>query len=134
MIIVHCSATPVSMDIGVDEIRKWHKARGWRDVGYHYVITLDGTLQQGRPEGVPGAHAKGFNTSSIGICYVGGVDENMKPLDTRTEDQKLTMMAVIESILEDYPFAVVIGHRDLPNVAKACPSFDVQTWMYEEAY
>jgi len=131
-IIIHCAATKPSMDIGVAEIRRWHKARGFTDVGYHYIVRRNGNIEEGRRLDAVGAHARGYNDRSIGICCVGGVDESGKPADTRTEEQKHTLKNLIEELRDLYPHAQIVGHRDLPNVRKACPSFDVATWLQEE--
>lgn len=124
-IIVHCSATPEGRDVSVDEIRRWHvEDRNWSDIGYHWVVTLNGTLEEGRPEYRNGAHAKGFNKNSIGVCYVGGVDKNLDPKDTRTDAQKETLRCILEDLKDRYPQAQIIGHRDVSS--KACPSFDAR--------
>jgi len=124
-IIVHCTATPEGRNVTVDEIRRWHvEERNWSDIGYHWIVTLNGTLEKGRPEHIQGAHAKGFNKNSIGLCYVGGVDEDMKPKDTRTEGQKGTIKCILEDLKGRYPNAEIIGHRDVSS--KACPSFDAK--------
>jgi N-acetylmuramoyl-L-alanine amidase len=126
-IIVHCTATPEGRDVSVDTIRKWHvEDNGWSDIGYHWVVTLSGAIEKGRPESRSGAHAKGFNKNSIGVVYVGGVDSAMKPKDTRTEGQKETLRCLLEDLKDRYPNAEIIGHRDLPNVSKSCPSFDAK--------
>jgi len=126
-IIVHCTATPEGRDVSVDEIRRWHvDERGWSDIGYHWIITLSGSIEKGRPESKSGAHAKGFNKNSIGVVYVGGVDSEMKPKDTRTKGQKETLRCLLEDLKERYPNAEIIGHRDLPNTNKSCPSFDAK--------
>lgn len=132
-IVIHCSATPASMDIGVNTIRGWHvNERGWSDVGYHFVIRRDGVVQTGRPLERVGSHAYGFNKGSIGICYVGGVDDNLKPEDNRTWEQKVSMRILIENLEERFPsITEVCGHCDLPRVTKACPSFDVKAWLNE---
>ena len=133
MLLVHCSATGPSADIGVAEIREWHKARGWSDIGYHYVIRRNGTPETGRPEATVGAHAAGFNERSIGICLIGGVDADNKSKAEFNYSRR--QMAALELMLTDltrrYPKAKVIGHRDLPHVSKACPCFNVQDWWYE---
>lgn len=122
-IIVHCSATPPGRDIGAKEIRAWHLAQGWKDIGYHFVIRLDGTVESGRPLSQPGAHCLGKNNSSLGICYVGGVLEDCKtPADTRTVAQKKALMNLIVELKKLFPKVDVRGHRDF--AAKACPSFD----------
>lgn len=124
-IIIHCSATKEGRDISTETIKSWHvKGRGWRDIGYHLVIELDGSLKVGRPLHKIGAHTLGENEHSIGICYVGGVDSDNKAKDTRTKDQKSTLIKVIEGLLEDYPEATIHGHNEFAN--KACPSFNVQ--------
>lgn len=122
-IIIHCSATPPGRDIGAAEIREWHKQRGFRDIGYHFVVRLDGTVETGRPLGEYGAHCLGKNESSIGICYVGGVAEDCKtPADTRTAAQKKALDDLVAQLIFTFPWAMVYGHRDF--AAKACPSFD----------
>ena len=132
-IIIHCSATPPSMDIGIDTVRRWHvNERGWKDVGYHFFVKRDGTIEYGRDPETPGAHAKGFNSSSLGVCYAGGVDANMKPHDTRTDAQKHSLEMLVTILRVIYGKHVeVLGHRDLPGVKKACPSFDVKKWWAE---
>lgn len=95
-IIIHCSATKEGLNFNVNDIRRWHKAKGWKDVGYHYVICLDGTVQPGRPIAQVGAHCSGYNKNSIGICYIGGLDENNKPKDTRTVQQKAALHTLLK--------------------------------------
>lgn len=123
-IVIHCSATPEGRDIDAQTIKGWHLKRGWCDIGYHYVIKLNGVIEDGRPEAQIGAGVQGYNKHAIHICYVGGCDENMKPKDTRTLQQDLAMVNLVQTLKENYPNAKVLGHRDFPNVAKACPSFD----------
>lgn len=125
-IVIHCSASREGQDVKTASIRNYHvKTKKWRDIGYHYVIELDGKVVDGRPLGQIGAHVKGHNTGSVGICYVGGLDKNGKPKDTRTAAQKRSMRELIESLLEEYPaIRTIKGHRDFPGVAKACPCFD----------
>ena len=124
-IIVHCSATPEGRDVSIDTIRKWHvEDNGWSDIGYHWVITLSGAIEKGRPESRSGAHAKGHNKNSVGVCYVGGVDSDMNPKDTRTDAQKETLKCLLEDLRERYPQAEIIGHRDVSS--KDCPSFDAK--------
>jgi N-acetyl-anhydromuramyl-L-alanine amidase AmpD len=128
-IVIHCSATKEDQDIGVEEIRRWHRQRGWLDVGYHYVIRRDGTVEAGRPNDAPGAHARGFNHISLGICLVGGVESNGKtPEANYTHAQWEALEELTRDLLVKHPDAVVKGHRDLPKVNKACPSFDVISW------
>lgn len=122
LIVVHCSATPEGRDVSTEEIRQWHLDRGWSDIGYHFVVELDGSVCDGRPVEVSGAHASGHNKNSIGVCYVGGVDADMEPKDTRTEEQKEALVELLQDLKSDYPDAKIIGHRDISD--KACPSFD----------
>ena len=125
-IIVHCTATPEGKNYTVNTIRKWHIAKGWSDIGYHYVIYLDGSVHKGRDEKIIGAHCLGQNANSIGICYVGGVATDGKtPKDTRTEAQKQSLIDLLKKLKAKYPKASIFGHRDF--AAKACPSFDAKT-------
>ncbi|WP_051396125.1 N-acetylmuramoyl-L-alanine amidase [Ignatzschineria larvae DSM 13226] len=120
-IIVHCSATKPDQDFSVHDIRSWHKNQGWSDVGYHYIVRLDGSIEKGRPLEKTGAHVKGHNADSIGVCYIGGVDEAGKPKDTRTEAQKESLDQLLTFLA--YRFnAPISGHNDYTNM-KACPSF-----------
>lgn len=121
-IIIHCTDTIKGRICTVEEIARWHKARGFRTIGYHYVIQPDGSVQFGRPIEDIGAHAKGYNSTSIGIVYAGG-----KGGDTRTPEQKLVLRGLVAGLKAVYPQAEVLGHRDLPGVTKLCPSFDVKT-------
>lgn len=124
-IIVHCADTPEGRDVRAAEIKRWHtKERGWNDIGYHYVIDLDGTIEPGRPIEVAGAHCTGHNADSIGICYVGGCDAKMQPKDTRTEEQKASLITLLKYLVAKYPGAKIYGHRDFSS--KACPSFDAK--------
>jgi N-acetylmuramoyl-L-alanine amidase len=122
-LIVHCSATREGMNISRDTIRDWHLARGFNDIGYHFYIDLDGNIHKGRDIAKIGAHSKGQNRSSIGICYCGGVESDGKtPKDTRNEAQKEALLCVLRTMKAMYPDAVIHSHRDFAN--KACPSFD----------
>lgn len=122
-IIVHCSATPRGRDIGAKEIRQSHIHRGFRDIGYHFVVRLDGTVEPGRPLGQPGAHCLGKNNCSIGVCYVGGLEKDIKTVaDTRTPQQRKSLLELIAGLRRLFPYADVRGHRDF--AAKACPCFD----------
>jgi len=124
-IILHCAATPEGRDVKTETIKSWHvKGNGWSDIGYHFVIELDGSVHNGRPMHRIGAHTKGHNAISIGICYVGGMDKDKTPKDTRNEAQRAAMDKLISSLLEEYPGATIHGHNEF--AAKACPSFDVQ--------
>lgn len=135
-IVIHCSATVEGQDIDIKLIDEWHRKRGFKKVGYHYVIKLDGEIQKGRAESEVGAHVKGHNFSSIGICYIGGLAKNMKPKDTRTAAQKNSLLSLIKGLKLRYPDAIVLGHRDYSEDknkngiiepfewSKACPCFD----------
>lgn len=124
-IILHCTATPEGRHTTVEDIRLWHKAQGWSDIGYHYVVYLDGSIHTGRPIEVAGAHTKGLNKNSIGVVYVGGIDAmNFKPKDTRTDKQKEALDCLLNELLGTYKGATLHGHNEF--AAKACPSFDVQ--------
>lgn len=129
-IIIHCSATPQGRDVSVDTIRRWHKASGFADIGYHYIIRLDGIIEQGRPIEQQGAHCKGHNEYSIGICYIGGSDSKGKPKDTRTEKQTQTLIRLLKDLKQQYPQATIHGHNEFAN--KACPSFNVQEWLQQD--
>jgi len=124
-IILHCAATKEGHDIKTETIRSWHvKGNGWSDIGYHYVIELDGSVHDGRPIQRSGAHTRGHNATSIGVCYIGGIDKNKAPKDTRNEAQRKAMDELIDSLRGEYPGATIHGHNEF--AAKACPSFDVQ--------
>ena len=127
LIVIHCSATRCDRDFPVKALEACHKARGFDGIGYHYYVTRDGQLHLTRSEASRGAHAKGYNTHSLGICYEGGLDGQGNPADTRTPAQKQTLLAMLHSLRADYPEAVILGHRDLPKVKKACPCFDVRS-------
>lgn len=124
-IIVHCSATPEGKDFTVADIATWHKQRGFRAIGYHYVVYRDGSVHLGRPEGEIGAHCVGHNAVSIGICYIGGLAADGKtPKDTRTPEQREALLMLLRRLRAKYPSAKIYGHRDF--AAKACPSFDAR--------
>ena len=124
-IILHCAATPEGRDVKTETIKSWHvKGNGWSDIGYHFVIELDGAVKNGRPLHRSGAHTKGgHNATSIGVCYVGGIDKDKKPKDTRTDAQRKAMDKLIADLKMDHPTATIHGHNEF--AAKACPSFDV---------
>lgn len=128
-IVVHCSATRPSLDIGAAEIDAWHRQRGFDEIGYHAVIRRDGTIEQGRKHSSPGAHAKGYNSDTIGVCLVGGLDGTGAPAPIYEPVQLSSLWQWIGEQRRIYGALDVIGHRDLPGVAKACPSFDVVTWL-----
>lgn len=145
-IVVHCSATRAGQDVRASDIDKWHKERGFKMIGYNYVIDLDGTVEIGRPLTMDGAHCntagtsgKSYNKHSIGICIVGGLDENGNPADTRTDAQKLSCANLIAQLEMEYNIVDVLGHRDAsPDLngdgkitqnewIKMCPCFDVRS-------
>ena len=122
-IIVHCAATREGRDFTVEDITRWHKARGFATIGYHYVIYRDGSIHEGRPLEQIGAHCVGHNKHSIGICYIGGCASDGKtPKDTRTPEQKEALLSLLRRLKARFPNATIHGHRDF--AAKACPSFD----------
>ena len=122
-IIVHCSATAEGKQFTVADIDRWHRERGFRKIGYHYVIYLDGSVHAGRSESETGAHCLEHNARSIGVCYVGGCAAvGRTPKDTRTPQQKAALAALLRDLRRRYPGAKIHGHRDF--AAKACPSFD----------
>lgn len=145
-IVIHCSATRAGQDVRAADIEKWHMERGFACIGYNYVIDLDGVIEVGRPTSMDGAHCstaglsgKSYNKHSIGICYVGGLDRNGNPADTRTPQQKVAMAKLVYNLISVYPIVEVIGHRDAspdkngdgkitPNEwVKQCPCFDVKS-------
>ena len=128
-IIIHCSATLPGQRVDVETITKWHKARGFKTIGYHFFIDKLGAIHAGRPLTMAGAHCKGHNATSIGICYEGGLDKQGKPYDTRTVLQRIAMQELVLQLLGTFPKATVHGHREF--AAKACPCFDVKEWFKE---
>jgi N-acetyl-anhydromuramyl-L-alanine amidase AmpD len=123
-VIIHCSATPNGRNDQAEDIHRWHKDRGWDGIGYHYVITVDGKLQNGRPEYWTGSHAKGHNTGSIGICMIG------------TDEYNLDQWAILDKLLRKlcckYNDLKIIGHNEISD--KECPGFDVQWWLNNKFY
>ena len=127
MIIIHCSATREGQDIKAKTIKQWHLQRGFSTIGYHYIIDLDGTIEKGRDESLVGAHCIGKNAISIGICYVGGCDKNLKPKDTRTDAQKKAMKTLVHQLMKKYniPLNNVYGHYQFCSY-KECPSVKIE--------
>lgn len=136
-IIVHCSATPEGRDYTVKDIDRWHRERGWKGIGYHYVVYRDGSVHAGRNEAEAGAHCYGHNQRSIGVCYIGGLAPDGKTAkDTRTTEQKVALRRLLVQLKKKYPKARIVGHRDLSpdknhngkvdpwERLKDCPSFD----------
>lgn len=123
-IVVHC--TGASQRQSITEIKNyWRNVKGWNSPGYHYIITPDGAVTNLQPLEKTTNGVAGYNAHSVHVCYIGGVDENNKPLDNRTEQQKISLRKIVSEMKEKFPTAKVLGHRDFPNVKKACPSFDV---------
>lgn len=134
-IIVHCADTFAHMDIGAKEIDRWHRERGWKAIGYNYVIRRDGTIEKGRDldgdgnvDEEVGAHARGFNANSIGICLVGGKGEDGNPDANFTMLQYMALTTLKLKLLVKYPNADIMGHRDL-DPSKDCPCFDVRAFI-----
>ena len=124
-IIIHCSATPEGKNFTVKQIDACHRQRGFNGIGYHFVIYLDGSVHVGRALAKAGAHCKGYNAHSIGVCYIGGVATDGKtPKDTRTDAQKASLVKLITELRQQFPNASVHGHREFAN--KACPCFDAR--------
>lgn len=122
-LIVHCSATPAGRDVTASDIRHWHREeRGFADIGYHFVVRLDGRVECGRPLAVAGAHCRGHNSRSVGVCYVGGISSDGRPADTRTPAQRQALLGLLMALRCRFPCASIHGHRDF--APKACPCFD----------
>lgn len=121
-IIIHCSATPEGRKVSAETIRSWHLERGFTDIGYHYIIHLNGSISYGRNVEKVGAHSRGQNSMSIGVCYIGGLNECLDAKDTRTTQQKDSLLDLLKTLKRLHPKAVIYGHRDFST--KACPSFD----------
>lgn len=124
LIIVHCSANRAGSALRMADIDSYHCSLGWIGCGYHYVIPTDGTIEPGRPEEMVGAHCKNHNRHSIGVCYIGGLSADGKPMNTRTEAQRIALRGLLERLHRNYPNALIVGHRDL-EPQKTCPCFDV---------
>ena len=123
-IIIHCSATKEGLDIKAHNIDMWHRRRGFRKIGYHYVIDLDGTVEKGRPLWEIGAHCKDHNAQSVGICYIGGLDRKGFPKDTRTKEQKVALRELVRELKLRFPQATIHGHKEFAR--KACPCFPMR--------
>lgn len=130
-IAIHCSATSEKQNFGAADIDKWHRSKGWACIGYHYVIKRDGTIEEGRKESQIGAHVADWNAVSLGICLIGGIDadDHTKAEDNYTPEQWTSLIKLLKELKQRYPKAKIQGHRDFPKVAKACPCFDVKTWL-----
>ena len=126
-IFVHCSATKPSMDVGVREISQWHKELGWLAIGYHFVIRRDGTIEEGRPVDVVGSHVKDWNSKSVGVCLVGGIDDKGKFEANFTPAQMQSLKEKLADLKDMYPDAEIKAHHDI--APKACPSFNLSRWL-----
>ena len=136
LIILHCSGTRASQGYSFEACRRDHIRRGWEDIGYHYYITRDGKVHEGRQLTEVGAHCKDHNKHSIGVCYEGGMDSHGTACDTRTPAQLRSMRKLLEELHGRFPSAIILGHRDLsPDLdsdghisptewIKECPCFD----------
>ena len=125
LLVIHCSATRCNVSFPVERLRECHLQRGFRDIGYHFYITRDGVLHHCRPVSEIGAHVRGFNRHSIGICYEGGLDENGRPADTRTTAQRFALLDLLTILKHQYPEAQIAGHYQLSaTIHKACPCYD----------
>ena len=126
LLILHCSAVRPDQTSSATQIDVWHKARGWKGIGYHYVVRRDGTIEQGRPESAVGAHCQNHNQHSLGICYEGGLDSNGKPADTRTDAQRSALLKLLKQLKQKYPKALITSHHTF-DPQKSCPCFDAET-------
>ena len=145
LIVVHCSATRADHALTTENLESEHRRRGFHGIGYHYYIRRDGTVVPTRPLEQIGAHAKGHNAHSIGICYEGGLDCRGRPADTRTPEQRAALRLLVHQLLEKFPDCRVCGHRDLSpdkngngeiepeEWVKQCPCFDAATILTEPA-
>lgn len=125
-IIIHCSATPEGKDYTVADIDRWHRQRGFRCIGYHYVVYRDGSIHEGRSLSEVGAHCLGQDANSIGICYIGGCEAHSQvPKDTRTQAQTASLIELVKKLRMQFPGATVHGHNEFTN--KDCPCFNVKT-------
>lgn len=125
-IILHSTATLEGKDYTIEDIRRWHKARGWDDIGYHFVIYRNGEVHKGRDVAIQGAHTLGHNEDSIGVAYVGGLSTDNKAKDTRTFMQKVSMRLLILYLKIRYRIREVLGHKQCSHTE--CPSFDSETY------
>lgn len=121
-IIIHCTATPAGRIVTIKDVDFWHRQRGFKGVGYHFLVGLSGEVWQGRDINIIGAHTLGQNRGSIGVCYVGGLDANGGACDTRTLAQKNALMWLLKLLKAQFPNATIHGHREFSK--KACPCFN----------
>ena len=129
-LVVHCTAT--QPDAKIENIQNyWRKNLGWKSPGYHYIIKADGEIVPLLSIDRVSNGVAGYNSQIINISYIGGIDKSGKPKDTRTEEQKSSILKLLKDLKKRFPSAKIQGHRDFPKVAKACPSFDVKQWLKE---
>ena len=128
-IVVHCSDTFAEMDIGVAEIRQWHLKRKWRDIGYHYCIRRNGHIEPGRPVDEQGAHCRGHNATSIGVCMIGGKAREGGQACNFTYSQWTALADLVIELRDRYDITRIFGHNQVAN--KSCPSFDVPSWSVD---
>lgn len=134
-LVIHCSATRAVQDVGAADIRRWHRAQGWADIGYHYVIRRSGKVEKGRAVDSVGAGVQGHNADSLHICLVGGLNnDSYKPEDNYTPQQWDALKKLLTAMVKKYPDAKVLGHRDFPNVKKMCPCFSAKTWAKKNGF
>lgn len=132
-IILHCTATFESQKVTMEDIRRWHcQENGWLAIGYHYVIDRDGTIMEGRPLGQQGAHCKGHNATSIGICYIGGLeDDTARAMDTRTPAQKASMVKLVKELMQHFGLRAEHIHCHNEYSGKQCPCFSISSFRRE---
>ena len=129
---IHCAATPEGRDVKPETVEQWDRAK-FGQKSYHWIISRDGDMHKSLNDDQKGAHVGGHNTGNIGVCYIGGMDKDMKKAkDTRTPEQKKSLLTLVRTYIGRYPGIIVRGHRDWPGVNKACPSFDVKAWLDSE--
>ena len=127
-IVIHCTAT--SQKATVSSICKyWNEQLGWRSPGYHFLIEANGTIHNLQPIDKASNGVKGHNADSIHISYIGGIDDKGNAIDNRTAEQRKSMLKIVKEMQKLFPKAKIKGHRDFPNVKKACPCFDVKIWL-----
>lgn len=123
-IMLHCTATPAERIITREDIDRYHRQRGFREIGYHFIVHPDGRVEEGRALSQMGAHCKGWNYTAIGVAYIGGLDRMGNPKDTRTKAQKEAIANLVEGLKRLFPIKRVLGHNEV--AAKACPCFNVR--------